>query len=85
MSPIAKNILFARLPISAMAFVMSFTGSLSRTFSPKWLILVGLSLSMVSTILMAFGGGKPEDYWPYVFPAFVLGSSGAMLTFTHAK
>ncbi|KAJ8581984.1 MFS general substrate transporter [Rhizopogon salebrosus TDB-379] len=73
------------LPISAMAFVMSFTGSLSRTFSPKWLILVGLSLSMVSTILMAFGGGKPEDYWPYVFPAFVLGSSGAMLTYTHAN
>ncbi|OJA15237.1 hypothetical protein AZE42_12587 [Rhizopogon vesiculosus] len=64
---------------------MSFTGSLSRIFSPKWIILTGLFLCMVSTILLALGGGKPEDYWSYVFPALVLGGSGAMLIYTHTN
>ncbi|KAG1895789.1 major facilitator superfamily domain-containing protein [Suillus fuscotomentosus] len=73
------------LPIGVAAFVMSFTGSLSRIFSPKWIILTGLSFCMVATVLMALGGGKPEDYWPYIFPAFSLGSAGIMLTYTHTN
>ncbi|OJA21684.1 hypothetical protein AZE42_13911, partial [Rhizopogon vesiculosus] len=77
------NVLLTRLPISITAVVMSFTGSLSRILSPKWIILTGLFLCMVSTILLALGGGKPEDYWTYVFPALVMGGSGAMLTYTH--
>lgn len=68
-----------------MALLMSFTGSLSRIVSPKWIILTGLSLCMVATMLLVFGGGEPEHYWPYAFPAVALGSGGAMLTFTHAK
>ncbi|KAG2113483.1 major facilitator superfamily domain-containing protein [Suillus discolor] len=73
------------LPIGITAFIMSFTGSLSRIFSPKWIILTGLSFCMVATVLLALGGGKPEDYWPYIFPAFSLGSAGVMLAFTHAN
>ncbi|KAG1796351.1 major facilitator superfamily domain-containing protein [Suillus plorans] len=73
------------LPIGVAAFVMSFTGSLSRIISPKWIILTGLSCCMVATVLLALGGGKPEDYWPYVFPAFSLGSAGVMLTYTHTN
>ncbi|KAG2131382.1 major facilitator superfamily domain-containing protein [Suillus clintonianus] len=73
------------LPIAFFAFVASFTGSLSRIFSPKWIILTGLSLSMAGTILLAVGGGRPENYWPYVFPGFALGSVGAMLTYTHTN
>ncbi|OJA18472.1 hypothetical protein AZE42_04978 [Rhizopogon vesiculosus] len=73
------------MPICVMGFAMSCTGSLSRIFSPKWIILTGLSLCMVATMLLAFHGGKPEDYWPYVFPAFALGSSGAMLIFAHGS
>ncbi|KAG2132706.1 major facilitator superfamily domain-containing protein [Suillus bovinus] len=72
-------------PIGVVAFVMSFTGSLSRVISPKWIILTGLSFCMVATVLLALGGGKPHDYWPYTFPAFAVGSAGAMLTYTHTN
>ncbi|KAF9220638.1 MFS general substrate transporter [Gyrodon lividus] len=72
-------------PIGVLAFAMSFTGSLSRVFSPKWIILTGLSLLAVATTLLALGGGQPEQYWPFVFPAFTLGSAGAMLTYTHTN
>ncbi|KAG2357942.1 major facilitator superfamily domain-containing protein [Suillus spraguei] len=61
------------LPLGIVAFAASCTGSLSRIYSPKWIILTGLSLCMVATLLLALGGGKPENYWPFVFPAFVLG------------
>jgi hypothetical protein len=40
---------------------------------------------MVATVLLALGGGKPQDYWLYIFPAFSLGSAGAMLTYTHTN
>ncbi|KAG1718127.1 major facilitator superfamily domain-containing protein [Suillus paluster] len=72
-------------PIGIIALTMSFTGSLSRIFSPKWIILTGLSLCMVATVLLALGGGNPQDYWPYIFPAFTLGSGGAMLAYTHTN
>ncbi|KAG1827908.1 major facilitator superfamily domain-containing protein [Suillus variegatus] len=73
------------LPLGAAAFVMSFTGSLSRIFSPKWIILTGLFFGMVANVLMALGGGKPEYYWPYIFPALSIGSAGFMLTYTHTN
>ncbi|KAH7929188.1 MFS general substrate transporter [Leucogyrophana mollusca] len=72
-------------PIGVLAFAMSFTGSLSRVFSPKWIILTGLTLLIISTTLIAIGGGNPDQYWPYIFPAFALGSAGAMLTYTHTN
>ncbi|OAX36158.1 hypothetical protein K503DRAFT_322947, partial [Rhizopogon vinicolor AM-OR11-026] len=72
-------------PIGITGFAASFTGPLSRIFSPKWIILTGLFLSMVASILLALGGGQPEDYWSYVFPALVLGGSGVMLTFVHTN
>ncbi|OAX33442.1 hypothetical protein K503DRAFT_869541, partial [Rhizopogon vinicolor AM-OR11-026] len=36
-------------------------------------------------MLLVFHGGSPDDYWPYVFPAFAIGSSGTMLIFTHGS
>jgi len=84
-SSIFKHILLIRSPLCVTAIAMSFTGSLSRIVSPKWIILTSLFLCMVATILLALGGGKPEDYWSYVFPALTLGGSGAMLTYTHTK
>lgn len=74
-----------RLPLAIIAFTASFTGSLSRIFSPKWIILTGLSLCMIGTILLAIGGGRPENYWPCIFPGFALGTTGTMLIFTHTK
>ncbi|OJA11344.1 hypothetical protein AZE42_04924 [Rhizopogon vesiculosus] len=73
------------LPMGIIAIAASFTGPLSRVFSPKWIILTGLFLSMVASILLALGGGQPEDYWSYVFPALALGSLGVMLTYLHTK
>ncbi|KAG2354478.1 major facilitator superfamily domain-containing protein [Suillus spraguei] len=75
----------ALLPSFWWTFAASCTGSLSRIYSPKWIILTGLSLCMVATLLLALGGGKPENYWPFVFPAFVLGSAGVMVAFSHTN
>ena len=63
---------------------MSFTGSLSRVINSKWLILTGEGLCIIATILFVFAD-RPERYWPFIFPAFVLGSAGAMLTYTHTN
>lgn len=81
----AMSTVIHMFPIGITGFAASFTGPLSRIFSPKWIILTGIFLSMVASILLAFGGGKPEDYWSYVFPALVLGSSGVSLTFVHTN
>ncbi|KAF9815241.1 hypothetical protein IEO21_04688 [Rhodonia placenta] len=72
------------IPIGVLAFSMSFTGPLSRVYNPKWIILFGESMLVIATILLAFADG-PEKYWSFVFPAFVLGSGGAMLTYTHTN
>ncbi|KAG1725491.1 major facilitator superfamily-domain-containing protein [Suillus paluster] len=73
------------LPLGILAFPMTFTGPLCRIFSPKWIILTGLSLCMVATVLLALGGGRPENYWSYVFPAFSIGTVGVTLTYTHTN
>ncbi|KAG2125503.1 major facilitator superfamily domain-containing protein [Suillus clintonianus] len=73
------------LPLGIVALAASLTGSLSRIVSPKWLILTGLSMCMTATLLLALGGGKPENYWPYVFPGFSLGTAGVMMTSTHTN
>ncbi|KZT01861.1 MFS general substrate transporter [Laetiporus sulphureus 93-53] len=72
------------IPIGVLAFSMSFTGPLSRIINSKWIILSGEGLLVIATILLAFADG-PDKYWPFVFPAFVLGSAGAMLTYTHTN
>jgi len=73
------------IPIGVASFGMSFTGPLSRSFSPKWIILTGLSMVAAATTLVAIHSSRPEDYWPYVFPAFTLGSAGAMLVYSHTN
>ena len=73
-----------RIPNGALAFAMSFTGSLSTIVNPKWNILFGDDLCIIATPLFAFAD-SPEKYWSFIFPALVLGSSGAMLTLTQTK
>ncbi|KAH0835604.1 major facilitator superfamily domain-containing protein [Lanmaoa asiatica] len=73
------------LPLGVAALLMSFTGPLSRIFSPKWIILAGLSMAAMATVLVAIGGRRPENYWPYIFPAFSLGSAGTMLAYSHTN
>ncbi|KAH0832960.1 hypothetical protein J3R83DRAFT_11936 [Lanmaoa asiatica] len=64
---------------------MRFTGPLSRILGPKWTILTGLSTVAVATALVATGGSRPENHWPYTFPALSVGSAGAMLAYSHIK
>ncbi|KAI0065064.1 MFS general substrate transporter [Artomyces pyxidatus] len=72
------------IPSSVMAFLISFTGPLAHRISPKWLILFGQLLLIIASILLTFADGE-DKYWSLDFPAFVLGSSGAQLTFTHTN
>jgi hypothetical protein len=53
---INQNILLAWFTIGIVGCAASFTGSLARICSPKWIILAGLSLGLVATVLPALGG-----------------------------
>ncbi|KAI0791391.1 major facilitator superfamily domain-containing protein [Abortiporus biennis] len=70
------------IPMGFFSLVVSFSGSLTRIISPKWILMFAQVLLMVSTILEAFTD-SPHKYWSFVFPAFILGTSGAMFTYTH--
>ncbi|EIN04577.1 MFS general substrate transporter [Punctularia strigosozonata HHB-11173 SS5] len=65
-------------------FVASWTGSWAKRISPKWLILGGQALMIVATILMAFASARGA-YWPFIFPALLLGLSRVMITCTHTN
>lgn len=41
-------------------------------------------MSIVATALLPFAS-SPDTYWRFVFPAFVIGSSGMQLVYTHVK
>jgi nitrate/nitrite transporter NarK len=71
-------------PIGVVAFAMSFTGSLAKRIEPKWLILGAQVLIVIATVLFQYAD-TPASYWPYAFPAFAIGSGGAMLCYTHTK
>ncbi|OJA15223.1 hypothetical protein AZE42_10237 [Rhizopogon vesiculosus] len=63
-----------------------FHWSVISTIVPDWYNRVRSQFHRtIVSILLAFGGGQPEDYWTYVFPALVLGGSGVMLTFVHTN
>jgi nitrate/nitrite transporter NarK len=71
-------------PLGLVAFAMTFTGGLTKNLEPKWLILGAQLVVVVATILFNWTDA-PEKYWRFVFPAFFIGSAGAMLTFTNSK
>ncbi|KAI0741438.1 major facilitator superfamily domain-containing protein [Daedaleopsis nitida] len=72
------------IPVGLLAFAISFTGSLSRFINPKWIILFGEGMCIVATILFALAD-RPTRYWSYIFPGFILGGTGTMLTYTHTN
>ena len=67
-----------------LSFTIIFTVPLSRLISSKWLILICEGACSAATLLLSFAD-RPARYWPLIFPAFVLGSAGAMLTYTHTN
>lgn len=76
--------LFHRIPIGVFAFAVSFSGPLSSVISPKFVLLSAQGLLVIATILLGLAD-SPEKYFSFVLPAFILGSSGAMFTYTHTK
>lgn len=72
------------VPIGVTAFISSFTSSLAKHIESKWLILPGLGFTVIANILLVFADG-PDKYWPFVFPAFVIGTFGMMVAFTHTN
>ncbi|KAG2358299.1 hypothetical protein BDR07DRAFT_1418084 [Suillus spraguei] len=69
------------LPMGIIVFVFNFANrvkGLSST-SAKWPILCGALMMMSALVLFAFADG-PDKYWALVFPGFIIGSAGTMLT-----
>ncbi|KIM64435.1 hypothetical protein SCLCIDRAFT_1167150 [Scleroderma citrinum Foug A] len=73
------------IPLGIMGFALSFTGGLGGIVSPKWVILLGQVMASAATATLALTGGNPDHYWPFVFPAFLIGTAGTMLVFTHTN
>jgi nitrate/nitrite transporter NarK len=80
---VARRAHFARIPVGITSAITGYVGSF-RTSSLKHVLLAAQALLLISTVLLAFAD-SPDKYWTFVFPAFVVGSTGAMMTFTQAK
>ena len=73
------------LPMGIGGFVIAqVTGRLPKYFAHKHIILLGRVLSIVATILQPFGD-SPDTYWPFVFPAFLLGTIGVMIVYANSS
>lgn len=72
------------IPIGVLAFAASFSGPLSNRISPKYVLLFAQCIVAIATILLATAD-SPDKYFSHVLPAFILGSGGAMLWYTHTN
>ncbi|KAJ6478639.1 MFS general substrate transporter [Mycena vitilis] len=72
------------VPIGVVSFATCFSGRLTKWIHPKWLILSGQLLALVSAVMFVFADTR-DKYWPLVFPAFCIGSTGAMASFVHTN
>ncbi|KIM21443.1 hypothetical protein M408DRAFT_333459 [Serendipita vermifera MAFF 305830] len=73
------------LPMGIGAFLVSqITGRLPTYFAHKYILLFGLGIAIIATILQPFGD-SPDTYWPFVFPAFLLGTSGMMIVYANSS
>jgi MFS family permease len=73
------------LPMGIGAWLISnFTGRLPTWFAHKYILLVALFLTVVATVLLPFSDA-PDRYWPFAFPAFLLGTVGMMIVFANSS
>ena len=73
------------LPMGISAGIISLVaGRFVVWFAHKWIILAGLSLSIIATILLPFADA-PSTYWSFSFPAFIIGSIGTMIIFANSS
>lgn len=64
--------------------VAAFCSNLVKYMNPKWSILGGSTLVWIATIILPFADTSAK-YWSHLFPAFVIGTSGTMITYTNAN
>jgi len=73
------------LPMGISGWLISMvSGRFVAWIAHKWIILAGLFLTIVATILLPFADA-PSTYWPFVFPAFILGSMGSMIVYANSS
>jgi nitrate/nitrite transporter NarK len=66
------------LPVGVAGGTTVFVcGGLSlERFPLRWRLLVGCALSAGGSLLLSFAHER-TDYWKFMFPAFLIGSSGS--------
>ena len=73
------------LPTSISGFLVAqICGYLPTYFAPKRIILFGIAITIVATILLPFGD-SPDTYWPFSFPAFILGTVGQIIVYSNSS
>ncbi|QRV74162.1 major facilitator superfamily transporter [Ceratobasidium sp. AG-Ba] len=67
------------LPLGLVAGPITINaGRISQLGQPKWMILGGLTLSLIGSIMFPFSPGR---YWQIDFPAFIIGTAGTSVVF----
>ncbi|KAG9110293.1 hypothetical protein FRC07_008204 [Ceratobasidium sp. 392] len=70
------------LPLGIVGgFIMINGGRIARLGRPKILILSGLTLSLAASLMLPFSAKLRDQYWPLVFPAFIIGTAGTAVVF----
>ncbi|CEL53947.1 Puromycin resistance protein pur8 OS=Streptomyces alboniger GN=pur8 PE=3 SV=1 [Rhizoctonia solani AG-1 IB] len=74
------------LPLGVVAGpIMVNGGRIAAIGRPKLLIVGGLILAFIATIMLPFSSRLSDQYWPLVFPAFIIGSAGTAVVFVLAN
>ena len=74
--------IFLSLPTGIVALILSlFANKLPNYMDTKYILLGSMCVTMGSTILLAFAA-RAEDYWRFVFPAFILSGGVIVISST---
>ncbi|KAG8772914.1 hypothetical protein FRC12_002826 [Ceratobasidium sp. 428] len=79
-SSIITGVKFLPLGIVGAAIMIDGSG-IARLGRPKILILGGLTLELMASLMLPFSAKLRDQYWPLVFPAFIIGAAGTAVVF----
>jgi MFS family permease len=70
------------IPFGASAFITSWlTGALSHRVERRVLLVFGQLLMLAAAILFVWATKAADHYWPFAFPAMVIGLAGVSITY----
>lgn len=87
-SPIIAAVRMLPQGLAALAVAMVIPPLLTKLGSARWPIAAGMLIGGVAYILMIFnpdGQVYNNQYWRWYFPAFIIGSGAAMMSFLGTK